>query len=130
LKPQAKAEATPVPQPTKVTGTVTLDGKPLAGATIVFSPQKGQLASGVTDSQGRYSLSTFAKDDGVLPGVYRVTITANGSQDPAKPDQPQTNRAVAGKPAIPVQYSDPRTTGLTAEVRPGPNVFDLNLLSR
>jgi len=129
LRPQAKADATPSLQPAKVTGTVTLDGKPLAGATIVFRPQKGRPASGVTDGQGRYSLSTSAKDDGALPGVYRVTIAAD-SQDPAKSNEPQSNRRAADKPAIPARYSNPATTGLTTEVCPGPNVFDFELKSR
>lgn len=129
LRPQAKAEATPAPQPAKVTGMVTLDGKPLAGATIVFTPQKGRSASGVTDGQGRYSLSTSAQDDGAPPGVYRVTITAD-SQDPAKPNEAQSKRGAAGKPAIPARYSNPATTGLTTEIRPGANVFDFELTSR
>lgn len=130
LKPQAKADATSVPQPTKVTGRVTLDGQPLADARIVFTPQKGRAASGATDAQGRYSLSTFAKDDGALPGVYRVTITAQDSQDPAEPKRPEPNRAAPGRPAIPARYSDPRTTGLTTEVRAGANVFDFDLSTR
>jgi len=128
LKPQAKAEATP--RPTKVTGTVTLDGKPLSGATIVFAPQQGRPACGVTDARGRSALSTFDKDDGALPGVYRVTITAGDSQDSAKPNQGQPHRAVADKPAIPARYSVPAMTELTTDVRPGTNVWDFELSSR
>ena len=106
---------------------MTLDGKPLAGATIVFTPQKGRPASGVTDAQGRVTLSMSAKDEGVLPGVYRVSITANDSQDESNSDQPPTNRAVPNKPAIPAQYSDPGTSAMTAEVVSGPNVFEFEL---
>ncbi len=124
LKPQAAAGATPAPRPANVTGSVTLDGKPLAGATIVFTPVKeGRPASAVTDAQGRYSFSTSAKDTSISPGVYRVTITEGDSQDPAKPNQPKLDRVAPGNPAIPAQFSTPETTALTAEVKLGANDF-------
>ncbi|MDA7994250.1 MAG: carboxypeptidase-like regulatory domain-containing protein, partial [Pirellulales bacterium] len=45
------------PEVADVVGTVTLDGKPLEGASITFAPQSGRSSSGVTDSSGRYSLN-------------------------------------------------------------------------
>src|SRR5262249_19577706 len=41
----------------RVSGVVKLDGYPLSGATLIFSPQEsGSAAFGVTDVQGRYEL--------------------------------------------------------------------------
>ena len=43
--------------PAKVTGTITMDGRPLAGAEVTFAPTDGGRQSyGYTDSQGRYEL--------------------------------------------------------------------------
>src|SRR5688572_7259469 len=66
-----------------VTGTVTMDGKPLAGANVVFHPLDGAetaLASqAVTDAEGRFELTTHAGGGkfkpGASPGSYIVAIT-------------------------------------------------------
>ena len=61
-------------------GTVTYKGSPLAGATVTFVPDSGPLAMGVTDLQGKFTLST-----GALPGVVvgnakaTVSMVAPGS---------------------------------------------------
>ncbi len=47
----------------EVTGTVTLGGKPLEGATVKFTPNEGRAAAGVTDKQGRYSLTIVEDPD-------------------------------------------------------------------
>jgi hypothetical protein len=63
----------------KVAGTVTLDGKPTAGATVTFVPVEEaagrRLASGVTNADGHFRLTTFNTNDGALPGEYHVTVT-------------------------------------------------------
>ena len=63
-------------KPVKVAGVVTLDDKPLAGATVTFAPVGGgRAASGRTDSDGNFRLTTFRSDDGALPGEYKVLVT-------------------------------------------------------
>jgi hypothetical protein len=62
----------------KVNGTVTLDGKPLAGALVSFVPQdvkSGRLATGRTDANGHFDLTTFRTNDGAIPGQYKITVT-------------------------------------------------------
>src|SRR5262245_14649783 len=66
-----------------VNGTVTLDGRPLAGSeklrgTVQFSPEDGHgtNAVGYLDENGHYDLSSGSRV-GVLPGKYLVTIAAN-----------------------------------------------------
>ena len=60
-----------------VTGTVTLDGQPLDGAQVIFSPDGagGQVATGLSGSNGKFRMGTYKPADGVRPGKYRVTIT-------------------------------------------------------
>ena len=43
-----------------VSGRVTMDGKPLAQATVVFIPEDGRPAGARTDADGRYVLNFTA----------------------------------------------------------------------
>jgi hypothetical protein len=57
-----------------VSGTVTLDGAPLAEGTISFQPtEQGSTSSGGLVTQGKYSIP---RDKGLPPGKYRVVINA------------------------------------------------------
>jgi hypothetical protein len=124
----------------KVEGVVTLDGKPLAGATVSFVPAgEGRAATGRTGTDGSFRLTTFRTDDGALPGEYRVVVTVTEmderlSKDPKTwSDQerkaarmtmtPTGKRQAAEKkrktpPAVPPIYSDPKLTPLKEVVPP------------
>src|SRR5215204_672559 len=68
----------------KVQGVVTLDGKPLPGATVTFSPiQEGRAASGRTDTDGSFRLTTYRTDDGALPGEYKVIVAVDKAAEQA-----------------------------------------------
>jgi hypothetical protein len=63
-----------------VEGTLTLDGNPLAEATVTFQGRGGApedaIFVGETDSQGCFSLKSFrSRSPGAPPGSYRVSIT-------------------------------------------------------
>jgi hypothetical protein len=72
-------------KPIKVSGRVLLDGKPLPGATVTFTPAegKGNIAAGRTDADGGFRLTTFNVDDGAVPGEYKITIdvTSTGGDE-------------------------------------------------
>ena len=71
-----------LPKPIKVKGIVTLDGKPVPGATVTFTPvDEGRVASGRTDDDGSFRLTTFATDDGALPGTYKVVVMVQDADD-------------------------------------------------
>jgi hypothetical protein len=55
---------------------VTLDGKPVAGATVTLVPEGGgvESGSGFTGSDGTATL-TAPKNKGILPGKYKVVVT-------------------------------------------------------
>ncbi|MBX3425062.1 MAG: hypothetical protein KF688_05225 [Pirellulales bacterium] len=60
-------------------GTVTMDGKPLVGATVTFDRTEGpvdqRLYQGKTDDTGRFVVGpTWEQATGAMPGKYRVLI--------------------------------------------------------
>lgn len=95
-----------------VHGQVTLNGKPLADAVIIFTPQAGGRASrGVTDAEGRYELIYLRDMRGAILGAHVVSITT------AQENQPET--------LLPPRYH--AASELRAEVGPGSNAIDFPL---
>jgi hypothetical protein len=64
-----------------VSGTVTLDGEPLAGATVLFIPiaevgsDAGPASNGTTDAAGKYTLTSAEAFEGAVVGKHQVMIT-------------------------------------------------------
>jgi hypothetical protein len=71
-------------KPVKTEGLVTLDGQPVAGATVTFHPEaeQGHVATGLTGADGVFQLQTYAEADGALPGDYKVTVSKTESMEP------------------------------------------------
>ena len=71
------------PELGRVEGTVTMDGKPLPNASVVFVPENGRPAGATTDAQGKYVLNFTAGREGALLGKNTVRISTsrgNGGQ--------------------------------------------------
>jgi len=113
----------------KVSGNITVAGKPLDAGTVTFVSTDGQRpnATGAIKSGGSYSLQTVDPGDGAVVGDYKVAITDVDSTalNTALPGAP----AAAPKSAIPSTYQDANKSGLTAKVERGSNTrnFDLKL---
>ncbi|EAQ80106.1 carboxypeptidase-like regulatory domain-containing protein [Blastopirellula marina] len=61
---------------TQLNGKVLYRGKPLVGADVIFMPREtGGVSSGVTDSEGEFTLTYVDRRSGVLPGEHLLTIT-------------------------------------------------------
>lgn len=128
----AKPDERPVR--TKVSGTVTYNGTPLADAIVSFHPTvaKKTGSNGRTDAEGKFEMGTFEATDGTLPGKYNVTITKNESASGAtqpSPDDPNydPNPPAEAEPKslIPKKYGDPVKSGLTVTVEDGKEITDL-----
>lgn len=83
---------TSAPALVPVSGTVTLDGKPLVGAMVRFTPQQGTIgaeAFGTTDVDGRYSLTHRTEKPGAECGTYTVWFSKMALRDgsPIPPDK-------------------------------------------
>lgn len=109
-----------------VSGRVTFEGKPVPQAILQFNPESRPMASGGTDAEGRYSLSTKRPGDGAYLGRHRVMIV------PWRPGQGDDSAEAAAarirpRPDIPEPYRS-ATSPLSVEVTAkGPNVFDFEL---
>ncbi len=75
------------PKLVPVSGTITLNGKPLEGAEIAFMPdasnKAGLAATDLSGPQGNFKVSTLNRS-GAVPGKYKVKITKTPGA--AKPD--------------------------------------------
>ena len=117
-----------------VSGTVTLNGKPLAHATVVFQPDgdgknPGPGSSGTTDENGRYSLRVMTTNAaGALVGRHKVSITAYAGDAEGESSAPTTTTTLIRKALIPPEYN--AQTTLTFEVPSGGSTSaDFNLKS-
>jgi len=110
-----------------VSGTVTLNDKPLASGFITFMPAASEVTQGGGIIQeGKYSIP---RDQGLVPGNYKVLITSSGGGSEKQTDHLTDMPGmppVPAKEAIPAQYNAKST--LTAEVKAGgENVFNFPL---
>jgi len=100
------------PEIAYVTGRVTLDGKPLRSASIVFIPENGRPAGARTDEDGNYVLNFDESRRGALPG--QSTVRINTQRDPEMDENGKT--VLAGSPeTIPMQYNAASKLTFTVE---------------
>ena len=112
------------PDIASVSGTVTMDGEPLANASVVFAGTSGRPAGGATDSEGKYVLNFSGGRQGAQPGKYKVRIST--AADPWEDDDGTMMPATAE--TVPIRYNS--DTELEFEVVEGQaNVADFDLTS-
>jgi hypothetical protein len=83
----------------KVTGKITVDGKPLAAGKVTFYFDNGQFV-GSKVKDGAYTV------DHMPAGTHRVTVEGKG---------------------VPPKYSSEDTSELVVEVKEGTSTFDFDL---
>ncbi|WP_425395562.1 hypothetical protein [Aeoliella sp.] len=59
-----------------VSGTVTIDGKPLTVGQVMVSPEGHRQSIGPLDDQGRFTLTCYEKGDGAPVGTFPVAVMA------------------------------------------------------
>lgn len=59
-----------------VSGTVTIDGKPVPIGQVKLSPAGHRAAVGAIDENGKFTLTCFELHDGAPLGTHPVTVTA------------------------------------------------------
>ncbi|MCL2006192.1 MAG: carboxypeptidase-like regulatory domain-containing protein [Planctomycetaceae bacterium] len=137
----------------RVEGTITYNGEAVEGAIVTFAPvdEIGEAASGLTDANGRYTMTTAGAHNagsGVVPAEYTILVTKTVSSQVTDPDElanqrgeityeelQQRLRAKGGSTTVvtrqemlPQKYGRPNLSTLTATVNSGRNSpfnFDL-----
>jgi len=108
-----------------VTGQVTYNGKPAAGAHVTFHPKVQQIAhpipSAKADPQGNFSLTTYRAEDGAPLGEYSVTVEL-------RPVITKDGEIELGPNVLPLQYSSPKTTKVVARVAEGVNSVPIKIV--
>ncbi|MDR1480701.1 MAG: hypothetical protein LBJ00_17390 [Planctomycetaceae bacterium] len=127
----------------KIEGTVTLDGQPLKSGSIIFTVKGTRDASGTIENGVIKNVMTFVDGDGVPVGQASVAIIAMeeiptlntqpavDTSDPSIPAPPSNDMNGMGnqKFSIPVHYTNPETSGLTATIEKGTNQLKFELKS-
>jgi len=125
-----KSVPPPATPPTfPVTGVVKIDGKPTSGVKVmlypneetkIYDPLVGSGKQGITDAEGKFSITSFYAGDGAPVGEYKVLFYWAGNNTAAQffdPDAP-----VAADPAAArfnKKYGDPRKPFKTIKVEEG-----------
>jgi hypothetical protein len=106
-----------------VQGQVVCDGCAVAGAFVEFflvnpeSKRRVSVGDAVTEGDGSFTLSTYLPNDGAPAGEYQVAVYFRASlTDPRNTPTP-----------LPEKYRNPETSGLTATVKAGKNMFTFEL---
>jgi len=106
------------------TGTVFYEDKPVAGATVTFIVEKAPISTGLTNAEGKFTMTTGGRPGAPLgPAKVGVAKVAATQQDMTamKPEDMQKmqmeNKGVTpmAKPEIPEKYGNPE------KKRPGCN---------
>ena len=99
------------PEIASVSGRITMDGKPLANATVVFIPENGRPAGASTDADGNYVLNFSQGRRGAIPGKNAIRITTQ--RDPTPGDD---GKSIPGsKEKIPMRYNSASELEFTVE---------------
>lgn len=140
--------ANPVP----VSGKIMFNGNPVEDARVTFhwtGEGDGRSASGKTNAQGEFSLTTFSTGDGAIPGEYTVTVAKTppsaagadmeidaadgtyGADYAAAMDasaRGDFKSIPGGETALPEQYASAAESGITRSVVEGQrNEFTIDL---
>jgi hypothetical protein len=103
------------PKRVPFSGQVLIDNQPLTTGTIMVIPDNERPATGQIGADGRFTLSTYGDNDGVVLGTHRVEIVARETQDGAI------------KHLTPRKYQDAATSGLTITVENPTSDYKLEL---
>jgi hypothetical protein len=125
----------------RATGTVRYKGQPVEGAIVTFRcEQQSKIATGTTDMEGRFELSTYSAGKGAVAGKHKVTVTkfsapagvsnvSTMEEMVAAANKPKS--ASSDKPAnqLPKRYENVETSLLEFDVSSsGTNDFKIELV--
>jgi hypothetical protein len=116
-----------------VTGKVTLKGEPVTGGTLTFAPiasgakPPGKPAAGAVQSNGLFTLGTYAEKDGAVVGKHRITYSPPIPEAPMNDTEaPMNDKEHAEAKKSPYDGLKPLIEEV--EVKAGSNSIDIELI--
>lgn len=122
------------------TGTVLYNDSPVSGATVTFIVENAPIATGLTNAEGKFVMSTGGRPGAPLGnakvGIAKSSSVAAMAGDPKPEDMMKMAAENMGKnvqappPEVPLKYGKPEGSGLTATLDKdgSKNVFEFRLV--
>ncbi|MFM8214054.1 MAG: hypothetical protein ACKN82_05360 [Pirellula sp.] len=101
-----------------VTGSITVDGKPANGATVIFHPtdkEQKLIPAATTDEGGKFALATSARV-GAPVGSYDITVIWPDPSVQPTPAQKLQGLGEQGPDLLGGKYAKKGETGLKADI--------------
>lgn len=111
----------------KAGGVIKFKGNPVADAAVTFYPEKGRPATGQTNSQGEFQLTTFNTNDGAIAGTHKVAIVSKLAVAVESNSGPELEKLAQAQASVPGKYSNPETSPQVNTVVEGENRFEIEL---
>jgi hypothetical protein len=103
-----------------VSGKVTRGGTAVSAGTVLLMTDGGQAASAELKPDRTYTVQC-------QPNHFRIAIAPPPTADPLTESKDVVPGAAQVNAAIPKRYHDFSTSGLSFDVKPGINTFDIAL---
>jgi hypothetical protein len=97
------------PPTVPVSGTLTVDGKPVSQGTVHFHPANGRPATGMV-KDGKFTLTTYTEGDGAIPGKNQVSVEV-------VEEVPTKDGDTTVKSLILPRYMNPATSKIQLDLR-------------
>ena len=94
----------------RVSGTLTVEGKPASKGVVHFHPAKGRAATGIV-KDGKFTLTTYTEGDGAIPGKTQVSVEV-------VEEVPTKDGDTTVKSLIPPKFMNPAQSGIQFDLRP------------
>ena len=109
--------AAPQREMATVSGKVTLNGEPLNAGRVIFAHVEGPGAAADIQPDGTYSVEAAV-------GQTEVAIDHRSEPEQGARDSAE---AMLGKSLVPEPYTSAQTSGLSLNVQPGKNEFNIEM---
>ena len=114
-----------------VEGQVLFNGKPVANAVVSFHPVDESKfgdsiprPTGQTDENGRFQLMTYYSGDGAPEGSYLVSIAGRGRPLAEAGNLLDSAKSAGKADVLQGRFVNPKTSGLKATIKAGPNPLE------
>lgn len=107
-----------------VTGTVSYRGEPLPSGNVTFFDKSNQVVGNSAITAGKYRIRNLPA------GTVTITVTSAPPPNKVKKGMPPPDKDAAaadGNATIPSMYGSPEKSGLTYQVKPGPQKHPIEL---